>query len=138
MQLHKNCHDVFFHHLPTLMEKRHNETIWPQHLVTIQIPHHLPNFLLLKISFQPITFIRINGKERKTIHLWSPSKLLRIQLIVELHYMLLYLSRIRRHGKFRGQLVNHNALNLWRLASLCLMWCLWRERNERIFEDREN
>lgn len=23
----------------------------------------------------------------------------------------------------------------WRLAPLCLMWCLWRERNRRTFED---
>jgi hypothetical protein len=23
----------------------------------------------------------------------------------------------------------------WRLAPLCLLWCIWRERNARLFED---
>jgi hypothetical protein len=26
---------------------------------------------------------------------------------------------------------------MWRLALLCLVWCLWIERNARSFEDRE-
>lgn len=26
---------------------------------------------------------------------------------------------------------------IWMLAPLCLMWCLWRERNARSFEDIE-
>jgi hypothetical protein len=25
----------------------------------------------------------------------------------------------------------------WRLAPLCLLWCIWRERNARLFEDIE-
>jgi hypothetical protein len=25
----------------------------------------------------------------------------------------------------------------WRLAPLCLLWCIWRERNARLFEDVE-
>jgi len=25
----------------------------------------------------------------------------------------------------------------WRLAPLCVMWCIWRERNARSFEDVE-
>jgi hypothetical protein len=29
-------------------------------------------------------------------------------------------------GSWRGQLGNHNTLKIWRLAFLCLMWCLWR------------
>ena len=28
--------------------------------------------------------------------------------------------------------------SIWNLASLCLMWCLWRERNWRTFEDMES
>ena len=27
--------------------------------------------------------------------------------------------------------------SIWNLAPLCLMWCLWRERNRRTFEDME-
>jgi hypothetical protein len=27
--------------------------------------------------------------------------------------------------------------DVWRLAPLCLLWCLWRERNARNFEDVE-
>jgi len=38
-------------------------------------------------------------------------------------------------GSWRAQLENRNALNIWRLAPLCLMWYLWRERNARSFED---
>jgi hypothetical protein len=26
---------------------------------------------------------------------------------------------------------------IWRMAPLCLMWCIWRERNARCFEDCE-
>ena len=28
--------------------------------------------------------------------------------------------------------------SIWNLAPLCLMWCLWRERNRRTFEDMES
>ena len=28
--------------------------------------------------------------------------------------------------------------SVWNLAPLCLMWCLWRERNWRTFEDMES
>jgi hypothetical protein len=41
-------------------------------------------------------------------------------------------------GSWRGQLGNYNVLNIWRLAPLCLMWNLWRERNTRSFDDPEN
>ena len=27
--------------------------------------------------------------------------------------------------------------SIWNLAPLCLMWCLWRERNRRTFEDMD-
>jgi hypothetical protein len=35
---------------------------------------------------------------------------------------------------WRGQLRYRTALEIWRLAYLCLMWCIWRERNTRSFE----
>ena len=28
--------------------------------------------------------------------------------------------------------------SIWNLAPLCLMWCLWRERNRRMFEDMDS
>jgi hypothetical protein len=40
-------------------------------------------------------------------------------------------------GCWRGQLGNREVLHLWRLVPLCLMWCLWHERNARSFDDRE-
>jgi hypothetical protein len=30
-----------------------------------------------------------------------------------------------------------HAKEAWRLAPLCLMWCIWRERNARLFDDVE-
>jgi len=37
-----------------------------------------------------------------------------------------------------GALVGYGrAKEAWRLASLCLLWCIWRERNARLFEDVE-
>jgi hypothetical protein len=30
-----------------------------------------------------------------------------------------------------------HAIEAWRLAPLCLLWCIWRERNARLFEDVE-
>jgi hypothetical protein len=29
------------------------------------------------------------------------------------------------------------AKKAWRLASLCLLWCIWKERNARLFKDLE-
>jgi hypothetical protein len=26
---------------------------------------------------------------------------------------------------------------IWRMVPLCVMWCIWRERNARLFEDKE-
>ena len=26
---------------------------------------------------------------------------------------------------------------IWRMAPLCVIWCIWRERNARLFEDKE-
>jgi hypothetical protein len=40
-------------------------------------------------------------------------------------------------GSWRAQKGNGTVLQTWRMASLCVMWCLWRERNARSFEDCE-
>jgi len=36
-----------------------------------------------------------------------------------------------------GQVGRGTLMGVWRLAPLCLMWCLWRERNAQKFEDVE-
>jgi hypothetical protein len=38
---------------------------------------------------------------------------------------------------WRGQVGSHSVLDMWRIALLCLMWTIWRERNSRCFVDRE-
>ena len=40
-------------------------------------------------------------------------------------------------GSWRGKRGNRIVLQSWRMATLCVMWCLWRERNVRSFEDHE-
>jgi len=30
------------------------------------------------------------------------------------------------------------ASNIWNLVPSCVMWIIWRERNNRIFEDQEH
>jgi hypothetical protein len=36
-----------------------------------------------------------------------------------------------------GALEVGHAIKAWRLAPVCLLWCIWRERNARLFEDVE-
>jgi len=38
-------------------------------------------------------------------------------------------------GSWRGQKGNQTLIPIWRMAHLCVMWCVWRERNARCFED---
>jgi hypothetical protein len=40
-------------------------------------------------------------------------------------------------GCWRGQLGSRFVLDAWRISPLCLMWCIWRERNAMCFGDRE-
>jgi hypothetical protein len=40
-------------------------------------------------------------------------------------------------GSWRTQKDNRTVLQTWRMVPLCVMWCIWRERNARNFEDRE-
>jgi hypothetical protein len=35
----------------------------------------------------------------------------------------------------RGQAGSHNIFEVCWMASMCLMWCIWRERNAISFED---
>ena len=41
-------------------------------------------------------------------------------------------------GSWRGQLGNRLALHVWRLIPLCMMWCLWQERNTHSLDDHES
>jgi len=36
-----------------------------------------------------------------------------------------------------GQVGRRDILELWRLVPLCLMWCIWRERNAQSFKDKD-
>ena len=55
----------------------------------------------------------------------------------------LHTNTIRDEPQFRFLQTNniwpskHGALETWRIVPLCVMWCLWSERNARNFEDRE-
>jgi hypothetical protein len=40
-------------------------------------------------------------------------------------------------GSWRGQKGNQTVISIWRMAPLCVMWCVWKERNARYFEDCE-
>jgi hypothetical protein len=41
-------------------------------------------------------------------------------------------------GSWQGQKGNSIVIQIWRMTPLCVMWCLWRERNARNFEDCEH
>jgi hypothetical protein len=45
--------------------------------------------------------------------------------------------RVRELVSCEGSKGLHNILEVWSLAFLCLMWCIWREWNVRSFEHRE-
>jgi len=38
---------------------------------------------------------------------------------------------------WRGQVGTRSVIVVWRIASLCLIWTIWREWNARYFEDHE-
>ncbi len=38
---------------------------------------------------------------------------------------------------WQGRLSDHRNMVVWKIVPHCLMWCLWRERNARHFEDCE-
>ena len=33
------------------------------------------------------------------------------------------------------ELLGKHSSNIWNLVPLCLMWCIWKERNWQMFED---
>ena len=38
---------------------------------------------------------------------------------------------------WQGRFGHHGKGDIWMVVPYCLMWCLWRERNNRSFEDTE-
>jgi hypothetical protein len=38
---------------------------------------------------------------------------------------------------WKGQRGNKMVMEVWKMAPLCLMWTIWKERNARCFEDTE-
>ncbi|KAG2720879.1 hypothetical protein I3760_02G054900 [Carya illinoinensis] len=32
---------------------------------------------------------------------------------------------------------NNQIKAIWKMIPICIMWCIWKERNERTFEDKE-
>jgi hypothetical protein len=46
-------------------------------------------------------------------------------------------GEIEMLGSWRGQRGNRLLVSIWRIASLCLLWCLWKKLNARNFEDCE-
>ena len=40
-------------------------------------------------------------------------------------------------GWLAGQFWRYSEYGCWRMVPHCVMWCLWRERNARHFEDSE-
>jgi hypothetical protein len=65
------------------------------------------------------------------IELWS--------MILQLFGVVWVMPRLVKEmlGSWRGQRGNRLLMQIWRMALLCLMWCLWKERNARSFEDGE-
>ena len=39
---------------------------------------------------------------------------------------------------WEGQFGHHRNGHIWMVIPHCLMWCIWRERNSRSFEDMES
>jgi hypothetical protein len=41
-------------------------------------------------------------------------------------------------GSWKRQKGNRIVIQIWRMTPLCVMWCLWREKNARNFEEHEH
>ena len=39
---------------------------------------------------------------------------------------------------WQGHFGHHHNGDIWKVIPLCLMWCIWKERNSRCFEDIEH
>ena len=47
------------------------------------------------------------------------------------------LSVVGLFACWQGRFGRHRNRDIWKVVPLCLMWCIWKERNSRCFEDIE-
>ena len=47
------------------------------------------------------------------------------------------LSVVRLFACYQGRFGRHRNGVIWKVVPLCVMWCIWKERNSRCFEDIE-
>ena len=50
--------------------------------------------------------------------------------------LVMYRRVVDLFAYWRGYFVNPHSVAVWKLVPSCLMLCIWRERNDRNFEDR--
>jgi hypothetical protein len=53
-----------------------------------------------------------------------------VQWVMPRHVLQLWAS-------WQGHFGDHRNMVVWRMVPRCVMWCIWRERNARHFEDCE-
>ena len=47
------------------------------------------------------------------------------------------LSVVGLFACWQGRFGHHRNRDIWKVVPRCLMWCIWKERNSRCFEDIE-
>ena len=47
------------------------------------------------------------------------------------------LSVVGLFACWQGRFGRHRNGDIWKVVPLCLMWCIWKERNSKCFEDIE-
>ena len=52
-------------------------------------------------------------------------------------YWVMPLSAVGLFACWQGRFGHHRNGDLWRVVPHCLLWCIWKERNSRCFEDIE-
>ena len=49
-----------------------------------------------------------------------------------------FTKKYARSSFWKVELVGETLISYWNLTSLCLIWCIWREHNNCMFEDVES
>ena len=53
-------------------------------------------------------------------------------------YWVMPMSVVGLFACWQGQFGHHRNGDIWMVVPHCLMWCIWKERNSRCFEDNEH